>query len=133
MPWLLDTHVWLWSQIEPERLGPTAVAVLERPDEVLYVATVSTLELACLVAAGRVTLQVSVAEWVDATLAELAAATLELTHPIAAAAYCLPGEFHRDPADRLLVATARQHALVILTADRRILEYAHVRSQDASH
>ncbi len=132
MAWLLDTHVWIWSQLEPERLGPNAVSILEDPDQALYVAAVSTLEIACLVAAGRVDLSVSVQEWVDAAVAELSAATLDLTHPVAAMAYRLPGAFHRDPADRILVATARMHDLVLLTADRRILDYVHVRSQDAT-
>lgn len=54
-----------------------------------------------------------------------------ITLRIAAEAYRLPGEFHLDPADRLLVATARIENWTLLTADRRILDYPHVRSVDA--
>ena len=54
-----------------------------------------------------------------------------LSSKIAAEAYRLPGEFHRDPADRILVATARLESWTLLTADRRILDYPHVRTKDA--
>lgn len=57
--------------------------------------------------------------------------TVEMSHTIAAAAYGLPDDFHPDPADRILVATAREHGLTLLTADRKILDYGHVESQDA--
>lgn len=131
MSWLLDTHVWIWSQLEPERLGPDTVAVLENPEETLYLATISTLEIARLVSGGRLELAVHVDEWVDASIGELAAITLDLTHRIASSAYRLREPFHRDPADRILVATALQHDLVLITADERILQYPHVRSRDA--
>ncbi len=131
MPLLLDTHVWVWSQAAPERLGEVARAVLEDADESLHLATVSTLEVARLVEAGRLELAGSVMDWVTASTEQLGAGTLELSHEIAAGAYALPGAFHRDPADRILVSTARRHELVLLTADERILGYPHVASQDA--
>lgn len=131
MPWLLDTHVWVWSQLEPERLGFSTTGILQDSTEVLYVATVSSLEIARLVSWGHLELCVGVAEWLDAALCEISGVTIELTHSIALAAYALPGAFHRDPADRILVATARTHDLVLITADQRILDYPHVRSHDS--
>lgn len=131
MSWLLDTHVWVWSQLEPERLGPDAVALLEDPLEVLYVSPISTLEIARLREGGRLSLTVSVEDWVGASLDLLSALTLDLGHRVAAEAHALPEPFHRDPADRVLVASARSHDLTLLTADERILAYPHVRSRDA--
>ncbi len=57
--------------------------------------------------------------------------TLEVSHEIAAAAYSLPSGLHKDPADRILVATARLHDLTLLTADERILDYGDIRTLDA--
>lgn len=131
MAHLLDTHAWIWSQAEPERLGDSAIAILATPEEPLYLSTVSTLELARLEAQGRVELKSSIANWVAASLDLLGCSTVELSHEIAIGAYSLPGDFHRDPADRILVATARHHGLKILTADERILAYHHVESRDA--
>lgn len=65
------------------------------------------------------------------SLRTLLADTVPLTHEIAIAAYGLPGEFHRDPADRMLVATAVVHDLTLVTADERILAYPHALSLDA--
>lgn len=131
MALLLDTHVWVWSQAEPERLGPTTAARLEDPQEALFVSPVSTLELARLTALGRLDLRPDVERWVEASLDLLACATAEVTHAVARGAYALPGDFHRDPADRLLVATARVHGLTLVTADARILDYPHVQTLDA--
>lgn len=128
---LLDTHVWIWSQEQPEQLGATVVRDLTKMDTRLYVSPVSTLEIARLVAAGRIALTGSVGAWVADTTGSLRCTTIEISHQVAAAAYELPGDFHKDPADRLLVATARVHHLTLLTADERILAYCHVEARDA--
>ncbi len=130
MPLLLDTHVWLWARLEPHRLGPRSTRLLSNAKEAAYVATVSTLELARLVQAQQVTLPTTVAEWVASTEAVLGLQTIELSHEIAIEAYALPGKLHRDPVDRILVATARKQSLALLTADERILSYSHVKSVD---
>ncbi|MBI2570664.1 MAG: type II toxin-antitoxin system VapC family toxin [Candidatus Schekmanbacteria bacterium] len=129
--WLLDTHVWLWSQLEPERLGEGTRALLMDQSQPLVVATISTLEIARLVARGQVTLRVPVGEWVRRSTELLALRTLELSHEVAIEAYALLDAFHRDPADRILVATSRIHGLTLVTADERILAYPHVTSRDS--
>lgn len=132
MSLLLDTHVLLWSQLEPARLGKRATRALVDPAESLTVATISSLEIARLVWGERLQLDMEVEHWLGAALGQLGATTLELSHEIAVEAYRLPGGFHPDPADRILVATARIHGLTLVTADRRILEYSHVGSLDAA-
>ena len=131
MALLLDTHVWIWSQAQPERLGASATALLSDPEEPLYLSTISTLELARLEALGRVDLTEGLTDWVAASLDLLSAATVEISHEVAIGAYALPGNFHRDPADRILVSTARIHGFTLLTADERILGYPQVESRDA--
>jgi PIN domain nuclease of toxin-antitoxin system len=131
LSFLLDTHVWIWSQELPERLGPTTRKALLDADSSLYVSTASSLEIARLVSVGTVCVSGSLNAWVSDTLQSLRCETIEISHAIALAAYSLAGEFHKDPADRILVATARLLHLVLLTADDRILRYPHVKTLDA--
>lgn len=131
MKLLLDTHVWIWSQEAPEKLGNEARRLLIDGKSTNYLATISVLELARLVAAGNILINKPLAVWIETAVDELHAEEVAMTREIAAEAYALPGEFHRDPADRILVATARREGLTLLTADDRILSYPHVRTLDA--
>jgi len=128
---LLDTHVWIWSQSDSARIGPQTRRLLVGKRNENHVCTVSTLELARLSADGRVSVSIPLHDWVDAALGALDAKTIEVSQAIAMEAYALPGAFHKDPADRLLVAAARCHSLTLLTADERILEYSKVSTRDA--
>ncbi len=131
MSLLLDTHVWVWSQECPEKLGPEAAACLKDPQTALHVSTISTLEIARLVTMGAIELDGSLKSWVNDTLDALRCSTLEISHEIAVGAYSLPAGFHKDPADRILASTARRFDLTLLTADEKLLGYPHVKSQDA--
>lgn len=123
--------MWVWSQGEPERIGTRAARALTSATNRNHIASVSTLEIARLAAAGQLVFQIPVLRWVERSISELGAEMLFLTHEIAIEAYSLPEPFHRDPADRLLVATARHHQLTLVTVDERILGYSHVNSLDA--
>ncbi len=131
MKLLLDTHVWIWSQESPGVLGPTARAALLDPNSDLFVSTISTLEIARLAWLGRISLTMELARWVSESLRLLGAAMLTITHEDAIEAYRLPEPFQRDPADRLLVATARVRGLRLVTADDPILSCSAVESLDA--
>lgn len=131
MTFLLDTHVWIWTQEAPNRLGATTTKLLTNAQHNLYVSTISTLEIARLVSAGLVGLSGSLGSWISETIDSLLCGTVEVSHDIALGAYSLPGHFHKDPADRVLIATARIHEMTLVTADDRILAYRHVKSADA--
>lgn len=131
MKLLLDTHVWIWSQEEPGRLGGRTKGLLVAPEHENHVSTISTLELARLAAVGAIVPSLTLREWVERAMQALQARTLEVSHEVALEAYALPEPFHRDPADRVLVATARCHDLTVVTADERILSYRGVRTRDA--
>ncbi len=128
---LLDTHVWVWTQEQPERLGPRTRQWLVGEEHENWVCPISTLEIARLVAVGDIRLSMPLAEWIGRSMVDLAAQTASVSHEVAMEAYALPGRFHRDPADRLLVAAARRNGLTLVTADDRILAYPHVHAQDA--
>ena len=127
---LLDTHVWLWTQEAQERLGSKSQDMLLDEDNALFISSVSSLEIARLAWGGRLILAGKLRTWVPEALLALHAETIPITHEIALAAYELPGEFHRDPADRMLAATAVVHDLTLMTADDRILAYPHLLSYD---
>lgn len=128
---LLDTHVWVWTQEQPERLGPRTKRLLVGGEHENWVCPISTLEISRLVAIGDLRLSIPLAEWIAQSMAELSAQTVSVSHEVALEAYALPGTFHRDPADRLLVAATRRNGLTLVTADERVLAYPHVRTQDA--
>jgi PIN domain nuclease of toxin-antitoxin system len=115
---LLDTHIWLWSFIEPQRLGPKTLKELKNPNNELWLSPVSTWEALTLHAKKRVYLAENIKEWVARNTAPFLEAPL--THEIAVAAEFL-SLAHRDPADRLLAGTAQVLGLTLLTADSRLL------------
>lgn len=92
----------------------------------LGVSIISCWEVAKLVELGRLQLTLPVEEWLAAALHYPGIQLFDLTPRIAVESTQLPGTFHRDPADQIIVATARVHGLPLLTADGKILDYPHV-------
>ena len=106
MKLLLDTHVWIWSQEDPDRLGLKAKRLLLGAEHENHVCTISTLELARLVATGAISVTIALREWIERALQAVQARTVQVSHEIVLEAYALPEPFHKDPADRLLVERA---------------------------
>jgi PIN domain nuclease of toxin-antitoxin system len=129
--YLLDTHIWIWSQENPEQLGQKSRRELADIAQERFVSAISALEIARLIHLGLLRLRHRFAEWKQFSLDELNGATLDVSHEIAWEAYNLPGKFHNDPADRVLVATARIANLTLITADDLILRYPHVKTLSA--
>ena len=125
---LLDTHVWIWwLSAEKDRLSADQRASLsEEAFHSVGVSAISCWEVAMLVRKGRVDLGMPIAEWFGESLTESGLELHALSPEIAIESMNLPGEFHGDPADRIIAATARVHGCPLLTADRKILAYEHV-------
>lgn len=125
---LLDTHVWIWWVHGETELPRECYDVLqEHEDDGLGVSAISCWEVAKLVQSGRLRLPVPVAEWMNLALTYPGIRLLDLSPRIAVESTQLPGDFHRDPADQILVATARIHNAPLVTADKLILRYPHVK------
>ena len=127
---LMDTHVWIWWEFNPE-LIPTGVrSALDKAEfgRELFDSVVSVWEIATKTALGKLTLPCPVREWVESTTSCGLLTTLPLTPDVALASAELPEPFHRDPADRLIVAQARRRRATLVTADRKILAYPHVKT-----
>lgn len=118
---LLDTHVFLWMQTEPERLGEQLPAVEDMRNELLVSAVVSW-EIAIKYVLGRLPLPEHPQHYVPARLRAIGAEALAVEHTHALAVADLP-MLHGDPFDRLLVAQARALDVQILTADPVIAQY----------
>jgi len=125
---VLDTHIWVWWVHGEARLTTTQAAIIaEHETGVIGISAISCWEIAKLVEYRRLSLPCGVAEWFQQALAYPGVQLLELTPEIAVASTQLPGTFHRDPADQLIVATARVYDCPLITADARIVNYAHVK------
>jgi len=118
---LLDTHIWLWALLEPERLSPAVRAALSSTENELWLSPISVWEAMLLAERGRVRVDTSPTEWVQRMVSALPRREAALTHDIAVASRRLTLS-HEDPADRFLAATAQVLGLTLVTADARLLE-----------
>ena len=128
---LLDTHVWRWWVDRDPKLSEEHRVVIQaalRDQSGLGVSVFSCWEIGMLVAKGRIRLRLSSNTWITEALAPAGIDALSLTPAIAPASSNLPGEIHGDPADRIIVATARAYNARLLTADAKLLAYEHVRT-----
>lgn len=133
---LLDTHVLVWLIQGDAKLGRKTFATLDEAvaDQQLTVCAITPWEVSMLADKGRLYLGMPTARWITEALAIPGIALLPLEPLVAVAAGELPGDIRGDPADRLIVATARHLSCPIATADRAILGYAkagHVAAIDA--
>ena len=131
---LLDTHVWIWLLSGDEQLRSSkCLAAIEQARRVsgVKVSAISVWEVAMLEARGRISFPIDCLDWVRKALAAPGISLAPIMPEIAVASSRLPGEFHGDPADRIIVATARNFGATLVTRDERILSYGrhkHVRT-----
>jgi PIN domain nuclease of toxin-antitoxin system len=134
---LLDTHCWLWVHLGlTPRMSRTSVAAIQNAESSggLRVSVISIWELAMLEKRGRVALPMNVRTWVEQALDKPGIAVAPLTPEIAIESVHLPGAMHGDPADRILVATARVLGATLVTKDAQLIRYSqqrHVRALEA--
>ena len=125
--YLLDTHYWIWLQLgDASQLKPGArdelLAAQRR--RALFLSAISILEVARLSSYGLLDLSMSIDQFVEVATQSGGLQLLPLSTRILIESTRLPGTIHRDPADRLLVATAREHGLTLITRDAALHKYA---------
>ncbi len=125
---VLDTHIWIWWVDNNQRLTQKHQEwIQEHQSDGLGVSIISCWEVAKLVEYNRLILSCAVDEWIESALAYSGVQLLNLTVPIVVESTKLIG-FHRDPADQIIVATARVFGCPLLTADAKILNYPDVQT-----
>ncbi len=130
MPTLLDTHAWVWWLAKDRRLSTRAKSAITTGlvEQDLWISLISVWDVAKRVEKKQLILDRSLDQWLDEALTPQGLGVWELTRPILMESCELPQPFHGDPADQILVATARHHGAMLVTKDQRIRRYAHVQS-----
>jgi PIN domain nuclease of toxin-antitoxin system len=125
LKFLLDTHIWLWNSLQPDRLSPRVARELDNPENELWLSPVSLWELRLLYDKGRVRLVPDVVNWINESLIRLNMREAPLTFEVALAvsAMNLP---HNDPADGFIAATARVFGLTLVTSDEQLIKLADI-------
>jgi PIN domain nuclease of toxin-antitoxin system len=118
---LLDTHIWIWSLLAPDKLSDRVAAALESADNEIWLSPITLWELLILVEKGRIVLDTKPAEWIEKALSMSPVQEAPLNGEVAlrSRSIDLP---HQDPADRFLAATAVVYGLTLVTGDEHILE-----------
>jgi PIN domain nuclease of toxin-antitoxin system len=125
---LLDTHVWLWLLHDATQISPSALIAIdaEEPHNGLLVSAISVWEVAVKSSIGKLTLPLPIDEWYQLSQTH-SGIVIEALSPLdAIASTQLPDNFHKDPADRIIVAIARRYRIPLVTCDAKILNYPHV-------
>ena len=125
-PLVLDTHIWIWLAQGDPTLGPDTRDKIRAAANTrnLRIAAITLWEVAVLVSRRRIELSEQTLPWLEDAVARCGIVVEPLTPRVAAESYQLPGSFHRDPADRMIVATSRLIRAALMTRDGPILDYA---------
>lgn len=126
---ILDTHAWWWAISEPEKLSSLVEETINNvPSDQKFISAISLWEFAMMVKKKRIILNISQEDWLVHAIDKIGIKIIPLSREIAIESCNLPGHFHKDPADRIIVATARIHNVLLITKDQKILDYPDVTS-----
>ena len=125
---VLDTCAIVWAVSDPVRLPDIVSGILTADDTRVCVSAISCAEIACATQRGRIDIDRHWRLWFRHYVELNGWTVLPIDLDTVEEAYALPDPFHRDPADRLIVAAARGLSAPVVTADARILEYPHVKT-----
>ncbi|NTJ67602.1 type II toxin-antitoxin system VapC family toxin [Agrobacterium rhizogenes] len=122
---VIDTHVLIWAMHDDPRLSTRARELIDETTSRsrILVSAITPWEVAMLAEKGRIALGDDVGRWLAMALALPGLQLAPIEPQIAVDSVRLPGEFHADPTDRIIVATARFHRIPLLTADQAIIHY----------
>ena len=130
IPYLLDTHILVWWLLDVPRLSKVQARTLDdlqQTNQPAGLSAISLREMAFMIQRGRVSVDASLDAWLESINSHPLLTILPLTAEIAAESVRLGDDFPNDPADQIIVATARCHNLTLITADERIRKWGKVR------
>jgi len=125
---VLDTQAWLWWCHEPSRLSKAATVAIGKSEKTdgIRVSAISVWEIAIKTGLGKLYLPMEIDEWFRAASSYPNLFVEPVSAADAIASTRLPGEFHKDPADRIIIAMARRYGVELVTSDNLIRAYSHV-------
>ena len=128
---IIDTHILIWWVNGDKCLSNTVAKAIERAIDSngeVIISAISAWEVTMLIQKGRLILNMDIENWLDEIAHIDGVRFAPIDSEIALKSALLPGNFHKDPADRMIVATARKLAIPLATADKKILAYEHVKT-----
>lgn len=128
---VLDTHALVWWVSGDEQLSLSARKAIQAElskDGQIMISAISAWEIAMLVAKGRLALTMDVDDWLETVASIEGVSFVPVATDVAVQSVRLPGDFHPDPADRMIVALARHHSVPLVTAAAKIRAYRHVKT-----
>ncbi len=123
---ILDTHIWIWllsGEKRLEKIGFLPQIKKAAIKSEVSISAITLWEAAMLIQRGRITISENTGEWFDEALSAPGISIIPLSADVAVESTTLPGNFHGDPADQIIVATARLHEATLATVDQKILDY----------
>jgi PIN domain nuclease of toxin-antitoxin system len=126
MRYLLDTHIWLWTLLEPDKLDSDIAEVLRNRDNELFLSPITVWETLILAEKERIELYPSPKEWVLEALKRSPVKEAKLSHAIALKSRLIELP-HKDPADRFIAATAWEYDLTLITVDEILREAKQIK------
>jgi len=130
MKYLLDTHTWIWWNMCPSKLSKKVYTLLDKPENYneLLLSAISPWEFSKLLQKKRLGISCDPEEWISEALCMPKLRLVPLTPKIAYLSTTLPAPFHGDPADQIIVATGREQNATLLSKDKKIRTYRHIRT-----
>ena len=129
MKYLLDTNIWVWMVESQHSIPRKIMSTLLEPDNYpFHISAISVWEVAKKVSIGKLTLSIPVRDWLLQATRKPFIEVIPLSVDIALESAILPGVFHKDPADQIIVASARQRNMTLVTTDQLIISYQHVKT-----
>jgi len=127
---VLDTHTWIWFISKPEVLSKRAKKAVSAAvkEKSVLISSISAWEVALLVIKKRLTLSLDVADWIAKSEGLPFIQFIEISNSIAVKSVNLPQPLHSDPADRIIIATALTVGVPLVTKDKKLIDYPHVKT-----
>jgi len=129
---VLDTHVLIWWVNEDKKLSSRALKAINKEllaeDGQLIISSITTWEIALLIQKGRLVLTMDIDDWIETVASIESVHFVPVDNEVAIQSVRLPGEFHPDPADRMITALARHLSVPLISSDEKIRAYKHVKT-----
>ena len=127
---VIDTHILIWWVSDDKKLSNAAKKIIKKTliDSEVIISSISVWEISMLIEKERLVISMDIESWINEVSSIEGVHFMPVDNEIGIKSTKLPGDFHKDPADRIIVATARKLAVALVTADEKIIKYPYVKT-----